>query len=673
MTTYLGFDKKIGILDPDGTELNPLNGQPFSDNYKELAKMWSSLPAYAEAKNILESIRDNQLTIVTSSTGSGKSVIIPKLALHYTNYEGRVIMTLPKRVITYSGAIFGADCLDVKLGTEVGYQFKGSPKEMVSDKNKLIYITDGSMIMRFLRDPSLSEYRVVIMDEIHEASVRIELLLSFVRDLIKSGSRPDLRVILMSATVDTKKFINYFSDVSHKLIDIAGQPNYEIKVNFLPEPTKSFMTEGQNLMNDLIMSGVKRDILFFITTSNEALQVCRTVKPRFPTVYCIEVYSDMNKTLEFYAKSKDAFLELGNFDQKVVVATNVAESSLTIDGLKYVIDSGFELFSYFDPDSYGNILEKRLISKAQALQRRGRVGRTEPGICYHLLTKSQFDTLALYPEPSISKEDITMDFLKVIQISGTLAKGTKMMFELIDKPKKTHIAASVKLFNMYNLIDASDRMTSIANEILEFSSLPINQSLFMIYAFQLHCAKEASIIVAMIEVLKGKLINLFFKLDAICNSEPCKGSSAKYIKAIANKQGDHLTLLDVYQQFRAEPNQKEWAKKYGIRLDALNTVTKTYNQYFNKLLNFSRAPPLARIANVSLTKRLVESLKLSHQHLTAKNMQPVITKTKIDSGINKDSITHIIYNKKDLANKKFIYNELTSINGNWDFNVITFI
>ena len=201
----------------------------------------------------------------------------------------------------------------------------------------------------------------------------------------------------MSATINGQQYQKYFSGIKSAIVNISGQPNYPIEVHFSEKTVNSYMQQGQELIEDLIHQQIKQDMLFFITTGNEALQLCRNIRPKYPRVYCVEVYADMDRNLEEYAKSRDKYLELGNYDQKLVMATNVAESSLTIDGLTYVIDSGYELHSRFDPNCYGQILEKQLISKAQALQRRGRVGRTAPGICYHLMTQEQFGELKDYP------------------------------------------------------------------------------------------------------------------------------------------------------------------------------------------------------------------------------------------------------------------------------------
>ncbi|EJN40970.1 VVI8 helicase [Acanthamoeba polyphaga mimivirus] len=694
MASNLTFEDKIGILDPKGLRPNPLNNEPYSDDYKKLAMVWSTYPAYSAADRVLSALENYQLVFVTSSTGSGKSVLIPKLALHYTNYNGRVVMTLPKRIITLSAAIFSAKVSDVKLGESIGYAYKGSDKSMYNDQNKIIYVTDGIFVMEYVRDPLLSKFNVVIIDEAHERRIQIDLILLFLRTLLQSGNRPDLKVIIMSATIDTDKYQKYFNSVDSTVIDIAGQPNHPIETHFMDKPVTSYMKEGLELIEDLIHQQIKKDMLFFITTSNEALQLCRSIRPQYPRVYCVEVYSDMDKNLKQYAESRDKYLELGNYDQKLVMATNVAESSLTIDGLVYVIDSGYELSSRFDPECYGQILEKKFVSKAQALQRRGRVGRTEPGVCYHLLTKQQFDGLADYPTPDILRQDITMDLIKIIQVSPnkTYAEGINMMNQLMDPPLRSHINATRNLFDLYNVVDDNGILTQVGIVATQFSSLPLNRILFLIYAFELQCAREASIIVAMTEFLNGRVTNLFYKSDTICESNCEKQAANLLLEKLIQKRGDHFTYLKIYQEFSKSTDQKSWARKYGVRLDTINNIERTANQYFYRILNLLRKPRLpnnkntsidtsidtpmdiqSRISSTDTKTNLLNALKKSHQHLTASKLKPTYSKENITGKISRDSVLNQIYKKNEISKKKIIYDELSNINGKWEFRTVTII
>jgi len=672
----------IGIFDVDGVNLNPLNNLPYSSEYKELAKVWSKFPAYGKADEIMKSIQKYPITFIISGTGSGKTVLIPKFALHYTGYEGKVVVTLPKRVVTLSAAMFSAKTLDVELGNQIGYLYKGSPKEMINSSNKIIYMTDGSLIMKIIRDPLLTEYKVIIIDEAHERKVQIDLLLLFLKKIVESGKRPDLRIIIMSATIDGSKYQKYFKPVDSKIIHISGQPNHPIETIFLDTPTNNYLAEGKKIIDEVASEKIKKDLLFFITTSNEALQLCKGIREKYSTVFCIEVYADMPRDQKIYAESRDKFMELGNYDQKLVMATNVAESSLTIDGLKYVIDSAYELYSYYDPETMGGVLEKRLITKAQAMQRRGRVGRTEPGICYHLLTRDQFDSLEEYPTPDILKQDVTLDMIKIMELSPSksLADCYKTIQQLLDPPKQSYINIASGLFLKYNIIDQNGILTKIGSDISNFSSLPLNQSLFLIYAYQLHCAKEASIIIAMAEALGGKLSNLFHKGDVICNAD-CNEPSKQMIKSLTQKRGDHMTFLHIYQKFFGATNQDKsvdpnaLARKYNIRLDVLNSAKKLTDYYYYRTINVSRAPKFdpERVSQIDPTKRILEALKLSHQHQLAKKMKTTYPVKKVEGTIQKNSSIYFNYTRKELQNKNFIYNELISINGNWEFSMVCIV
>ena len=674
MTNKLSINDKIGIFDPMGLNLNPLTNKPFSDNYKKWGQVWSKYPTFEKADVIMETINNYQLTFIISGTGSGKTVLLPKFALHYTDYQGKIAIILPKRNITHSAATFAAETLDVELGKEVGYLYKGDRKTYNSS-NKLVYMTDGILIMKFVDNLLLSDFNCIIIDEAHERKIQIDLILLFLKKLLLSGKRPDLRIIIMSATIDGKKYQDYFSGVKSKIINISGQPNYPIEIHFLDKPSNSYMVDGLKLIEKIIDKGEKHDMLFFITTSNEAFQLCKNIRPKYSKVFCVEVFSEMDPNLKKYAEMSDKFLELGNYDQKLIMATNVAESSLTIQGLKYVIDSAYELYSYFNPIYYGKILEKRLITKAQALQRRGRVGRTEKGICYHLLTELQFDELEDFPQPEILKQDITMDIIKIIQITdnNTYKEGNELLNQLMDPPYEEFRNVSYELFKIYKIIDDDNKLTKIAHTITKFSSVPINRILFLIYSFQLYCAREASIIITLIDFLKGKLNNLFYKDDTICKSG-CDKSISKILKnKLINKKGDHFTFLKIFENYKNAKDKKKWASEYGIRLDILQRTEKKSNEYYYKMVNLSKIPQLSRIENINTNKKILEALKLSHKHLTTKKMQPIFSKKEIDGQISKDSVLYHFYNRRDLVNKNFIYDELVNINGTWEFNMITLI
>lgn len=685
---HLTFLDKIGILDPEGLKLNPLTNEKYTkpisekytESYRELAKTWSKFPVYAKCQEILKSISDNQVTFIVSGTGSGKTVIVPKLALHYTAYNGKVVVTLPKRQVTLASAEFAAATLDVKLGEQVGYIYKGADRSMSNANNRLVYMTDGSLFVKFVSDPTLSEYSVIVIDEAHERRIQIDLLLLFLKKLLESKVRPDLRVIIMSATIDSDKYQNYFQSVSSQVIKVSGLPNHPIEVIFQNQPVENYLRSGMQIISEILKrdpDNPQSDLLFFITTSNEAFQLCNEINVQYPWVFCVEVFSDMDTNLRVFATSLDKYHEKGDYTKKLVMATNVAESSLTINGLKYVIDSGYELRGRYDPETQAHILEKNIITKAQALQRRGRVGRTQPGICYHLMTEQQFKSLDPYPLPDILKQDITIELLGVMLYTKgqSFGEGSLMMAELMDPPTRTQFRVSKDLLELYALIDNEGVITKTGRIVQHFSSLSLNRSLFLIYSYQLHCAREASIILGMMEAIKGKMSTLMYQ-------KPESKSAPRLSPAFIDSRGDHLTLLNIFEKWKASSNQKEWANKYQFRHNVLIKASDEMRKFYHKILNISQNREREKEpvqsggltdSRESVRKRLLNALKMSHHHCTARNFESIYPERKVEAQISRDSALLVKYKRHDLAKKRLIYDELTQITGNWEFNLVTII
>jgi pre-mRNA-splicing factor ATP-dependent RNA helicase DHX15/PRP43 len=688
--------QKIGILDPEGLNLNPLTGEPYSDTYKQLAKVWSTYPVYSHAKQILNSLEENQLTMAVVGTGGGKTALIPKFALHWTDYKGKVAISLPKQNVTLSSAEFAAKTLDVQLGGDIGYVYKGSDRDMYKPANKMVYMTDGLLIMKFVNDPLLSEFNVVIIDEAHERKVQIDLLLLFLKNLLLSGKRPDLKVVIMSATIDADKYLKYFGSngkITSKIIKIEGQSNHPIDSFFMKNPSKSFMVDGLEVIKGLIDGKSEildnldtkidtRDkgaILFFVTTSSEALRVCRDVRSDHPEVYCVELYRDMDKSLRLYAETRDAYKELGRFDRKIVTATNVAESSITIDGLKYVIDSGYELHSHFDPHYGGSVLETRMITRAQAVQRKGRVGRTEPGICIHLYTRKTYDELRPYPEPDILEEDITIDILKILQTTPNrnYPETRKLLSELMDPPKKVYIDYAYDLQIKYGLL-SENQITPLGNLVTLFSSLSLNKTMFMYYAYGLKCAREACAIVAMLELGGDNGIGAFF----FKQNQKIKPESIQHFFL---KKGDQLSMYKLYDEYKGAADRRSWSDKYAVKLDLMKKAYKNAGSYFHKLDSMFRPSTAgttdiienetsqARISGPDLRNNLLKALKQSHEHQIARHLTALYPEKKAHGQISSSSVIPTHYKTRELDSKTFIYDKLTQINGQWKFSGVTIV
>ena len=613
---------KIGILDPEGINNNPLTNEPYSNEYKKLALLWSKFPAYQEATTIIDSIKNNQVLLIVSGTGSGKTVLLPKFALHAFDYKKKIAITLPKQIIAKSASEFSAKTLDIKLGDHVGYQFKGSDKKMRSSNNKLLYATDGTIVARLLNDPLLSDFDCVIIDEAHERKIQIDFLLYLLKETL--NKRPEFKVIIMSATVNSKIFSSYFSNYKFKMIDVGEKTNFDIESIYLDKllDPKNILNEGIRIILNLLKEDKPGDILMFVSSSNETLQACTKIANELKTnektyniekckdgVYCVGVFSGMNKDNQELAQDKTKYKDVGDYCRKIVIATNVAESSLTIDGIQYVIDSGVELKSSYDPVLRASRLELEPITKAQVKQRKGRTGRTNPGVCYHLYTKDYYESMDEYPEADILLSNITTETLRFLNLERikTVSKLESIYSELIEPPKKQYQKNAITTLKQLGLIE-NDQISILGKFVSELNVEP-EIGIALVVGYHLFCKNELIIIYTMIQN-QNSFNNYFITPEKLLKNKKYN-SPSEYKKALKHLQnkfntkinkfvsstGDHLSLIKLFnsydKEYRKKNNEKlhSWANENFINLKSIRKShidAKRLNQQLrSKFENFN--------------------------------------------------------------------------------------
>lgn len=424
--------EKIGIYDYEGKNKNPLNGKEYSEQYKQLTKFWSKLPAYESIDKCIKMIKDNDVILVSSGTGSGKTVLVPKFALHANNYTGKIIVTLPKKLITKSAAEFSAKTLDVELGEQVGYQYKG--ESVKSSGTNLLYATDGSIISMIKSDPLIQEIDIILIDEAHERKTQIDILLYLIKNAIiirKEKKLKPLKLIIMSATIDETIFRAYFKNVDYDYLHLSGKPNFPIEEYFLNESImdkgNKYLEVGLEKIQEIVKKNEKNsDTLFFVTTIKECDDMADKIELIHKDSFVMPLYSGIPSSLEEFISNKDKYKEIDpNYKRRIFVATNVAESSLTIDGIIYVIDTGLELNVIYDASRKINVMNTSFITKAQMSQRKGRAGRTQNGFCYHLYTKEEMDNAIEYPDPEIKLIDLKNLCLSLLILGDDLNKKIK--------------------------------------------------------------------------------------------------------------------------------------------------------------------------------------------------------------------------------------------------------
>lgn len=656
------INDNIGILDPDGNNLNPLTNKKYSEEYKELAKKWKLYPAYENAKNKIMQIKDNDVILVISGTGSGKTVLIPKYVLHIFNYKKKIAIVLPKQIIAKSSAEFSAKTLDVELGKEVGFKHKAEKK--YSDDTKLLYTTDGSLISMLMTDINLTEYNAVIIDEAHERRTQTDLLLYLLKQVCKK--RTDFKLIIMSATIDKNIFEKYFSEFKYFNMNISGKTNFPISDVYIDRPIdkSKYIEKGLEIIKKLIEKTDDGDILFFVPNIKDTFNVCNKIQGK--QNFCIEIFSGITKEKEELATHKNLYKKDTDKTRKIIVATNVAESSLTIDGIKYVIDSGYENYTYFNPNIESNVIEKRFASQAQIKQRCGRTGRTNHGICYHLYTNLDYKKMDIYPKPSIQTTNIYSECLQLLALPfvQTVEKLREILIEFIEPPQKIYLDYSIKILNKLQLIE-NDKINKLGLFITKLQLEPI-QSIACISAFKYNCIREVIAIIIICDTIKNNINEIF--TSEIQNDNNMK-KFEKIKKSFLKKNSDHYSLYKIFSKFRKikknENKLNKWINENYLKLSVLNKINKNYDKIkhdcIDKIKNYLNDTNNQNInnekyKNYSLKKRILLSLMKSFD--IAKLSDYGYETRKIHNGkISRDSF--IIGTEK-----KILYSSINTINNN---------
>ena len=600
---------EIGIFDPDGNNDNPLNSKSYSIQYKNLSKFWSNLPAYSMGKFIVETIQCNDIILIKSGTGSGKTVLVPKYCLHANKYSGKIIITLPKKIITKKAAEYAAKTLDIELGEQVGYQFRGD--SLKSNKTILLYSTDGSVISMLKTDPLLKSLDMIIIDEAHERKVNIDLLLYLLKNAIelrKEQKLKPLKLIIMSATINEDIFKLYYKNFKFEWIELSGTPNHPIKSIYLESildiKSNQYLEKGKEIIGQIIKNinllnkdYIEGDILFFVCTVSECDEIAEELGKIYPDCFTMGLYSGFDSELEQYISSPEKYKELNSsFKRRLFVSTNVAESSLTIDGIVYVIDSGLELSVKFEPESNINVMTKKFITIAQMTQRKGRAGRTKQGICYHLYTPNQQENALKFPEPEIRCIDLKNTCLSLLKMCSDIkgknmicdvSNTIEMFFHFIEPPNEKFISNGFDFAYSNELIGSDNKLTLIG-ELIVKSRLDVMDGLTLIYAYNISglIFKIVFKIITIYSFLKSSPMNLF-------NDDIDDKIKNKIItKLLTNSNNsEHILLYNLYKYIELNKNSGLFnlelydniTNAYLRQIDKLEHIYKNYNIKIDKI------------------------------------------------------------------------------------------
>ena len=498
-----------------------------------------NLPIFHLRESLMKAIIDNQILIVIGETGSGKTTQMTQYLVE--DGFGRVACTQPRRVAATSVAKRVAEEMGVVLGEEVGYSIRFD--DTSSNQTVIKYLTDGMLLREILVDPMLSRYNVIILDEAHERTVSTDVLFG----LLKSAAikRPDLKLIVTSATLESDKFSKYFFNAS--IFTIPGR-TFPVEITYATEPHDDYLEAALMCVMEIhFQNEIGGDILLFLTGQEEIDTACEILRERMeklksvnpPGLLVIPVYSALPSEMQ-----TSIFDPAPKGSRKCVIATNIAEASLTIDGIFYVVDPGFAKIKMYNPKAGMDSLIVAPISQASARQRAGRAGRTAPGKCFRLYTEHAMEREMLPTNvPEIQRTNLSnvVLMLKAMGIEDLLG------FDFMDKPSQHTLISALETLWLLNALDDDGNLTKLGRRMAEFPMAP-EESKMLLASVDLGCADDVITIVAMLSVQ-----TIFHRPRG-----PEQKDADERKRRFHSPDGDHITLLEVYRHWTRNNKGTKW-------------------------------------------------------------------------------------------------------------------
>ncbi|KAJ5568567.1 Pre-mRNA-splicing factor ATP-dependent RNA helicase PRP43 [Penicillium hetheringtonii] len=559
-------------------DVNPFNGQPFSSKYFSILKSRRDLPVHQQRDEFLQLYQQSQILVFVGETGSGKTTQIPQFVLFDDlpqTQRKMVACTQPRRVAAMSVAQRVAEEMDVKLGDEVGYSIRFEDK--TSPKTLLKYMTDGMLLREAMNDHNLSRYSTIMLDEAHERTMATDVLMGLLKEVV--ARRPDLKIIIMSATLDAQKFQRYFLDAP--LLAVPGR-THPVEIFYTPEPEQDYVEAAIRTVLQIHATEDEGDILVFLTGEEEIEDAARKI-----------ALEGDEMVREADAARAPARRPGGRPGRKVIISTNIAETSLTIDGIVYVVDPGFSKQKIYNPRIRVESLLVSPISKASAQQRAGRAGRTRPGKCFRLYTEDAFKKELIeqtYPEILRSNLSSTVLELKKLGIDDLVH------FDLMDPPAPETLMRALEELNYLACLDDEGELTQLGRLASEF---PLDPALavMLISSPEFYCSNEILSITALLSV------------PQVFVRPASQRKRADEMKALfSHEHGDQLTLLNVYHAFKgadAQANPKQWCHDHFLSLRSLQSADNVRMQ----LLRIMEREELEMVSTPFDDKKYYENIR----------------------------------------------------------------
>ena len=639
--------------------VNPWTGRPYTPKYYEILKKRKDLPVWQQQEEFTETLAKNQTLILVGETGSGKTTQVPQFVVEagYTKDGKMCVCTQPRRVAAMSVARRVADEMDVTIGEEVGYSIRF--EEATGPKTFMKYSTDGMLLREAMTDPLLSRYSVIVIDEAHERTLATDVLFGLLKEVLLK--REDLKVVVMSATLEAEKFQGYFLEAP--LMRVPGRL-HPVEIFYTQDPERDYLEAAIRTAVQIHACEPPGDILIFLTGEEEIEDACAKIRreignagDKVGDAKVVPLYASLPPQQQQRIFDEAPPPRNGIAGRKIVVSTNIAETSLTIDGIVYVLDPGFSKQKVYNPRIRVESLLVSPISRASAHQRAGRAGRTRPGKCFRLYTDASFKKdLQEQTYPEILRSNLGSVVLQLKK----LGIDDLVHFDFMDPPAPETLMRALELLNYLGALDDDGNLTQVGKVMSEF---PLDPQLAKMVCVspQFTCANEILTITAMLSVP-----NPFIRpRDQQKEADDAKAQ-------FSHVEGDHLTLLNAYHAFKQNGEDSQWAWNNYLNFRAMKSadnvrsqLTRIANRYDMNLRSteFTSRDYYLNIRKAILSGYFMQVAHLERKgsYLTVKDNQEVSLhpSTCLD---NKPQ--WVVYNEFVLTTKNYI-RTCTTVEGAW--------
>ncbi|KAE8393934.1 ATP dependent RNA helicase [Aspergillus alliaceus] len=593
-----------------------------------LYKPAALLPITRHKQSLLYLVDTYPVTIVVGQTGSGKTTQLPQ----YLDQAGwcadgkSIAVTQPRRVAATTVAARVAEEMRCRVGEEVGYSIRF--EDVTSASTRIKFLTDGMLLREALVDPLLSRYSVIMVDEAHERSLSTDILLGILKKIMRR--RPELRIVISSATLQAEDILRFFAgdqfqNETHsvekggdigRIISLEGRM-YPVDMLFLESPTEDYLERTVKTVFDIHLQETEGDILVFLTGREEIDSTVQLISeraamlhPKAQALFPLPLYSGLTTDQQMYV-----FEPAPENTRKVIVSTNIAEASVTINGIVFVVDCGFAKLRAYNPTTNIETLTAVPISKAAAIQRAGRAGRTKPGKCFRLYTQQTYEQLPEATVPEIQRSNLA----PVVMQLKALGIDNIVRFDFLTPPPAELVIRAFELLYSLGAVDDYAKLTKpLGMRMAELAVDPMMAKV-LLSAQSFHCLSEILSIAAMVS----------FQGSVWIAHEGDKKSAESTRRRFAVEEGDHLTYLNVYQAFVTKGKKDpKWCRDNLLnyrslqRAVSIRTQLKRYLERFGIRVDESLPSVHRKEAEANRPPEVIQRCLTTGYFAHAAKMQP---------------------------------------------------